>query len=111
MTEQEKLKRICDEIGYEPQKPIELFNSRNWDFYWKVIKLQDSYWYHFETVNPREIIFTPQFKEKYIKYEIKNIDCPDGSRYWYVLLYLDNPVEYLYNEIFPTQVGNKQEEK
>ncbi len=83
MTEHEKLKAICDKIGYDTN--IEFYN-----------------WFY-ETseqkkVNVREIIFTQEFMDKF-RYELKVKHWKDMVEYYMNELYqnLNNSVEYLYN--------------
>ena len=86
-TEHEKLKEICDTIGYE----IDTSNEYYWysDSY-KSLRSQTSS----EEVNVREIIFTPEFKVKLWGYFYHNVE----SMFEIDLIQnLDDPVEYLYN--------------
>ncbi len=87
-TEHEKLKEICDKIGYDTN--IELYN-----------------WFY-ETseqkrVNVREIIFTQEFMKCFLKlYRKEHLTIENSIYRWKKferLFYnhLDNPVDYLYS--------------
>ena len=84
LTEHEKLKWICDKIWYETY-------FKNWTLYW----VDDKTHYFW---NVRELIFTPEFWEKFENYAYDNI--------WWIWTIridifnnLDNPIWYLYNLI------------
>jgi len=94
MTEHEKLKEICDVIGYE-SKYWNTDVRPNWFYKW------DCCWP--EYIDVREIIFTQEFIDKYF-----------NKLYWWrirnwieamiikedILKNLDNPTEYLYNTLW-----------
>ena len=93
MTEHEQLKWICDTIGYR-------FNSKdiwyNWKFFW--------YMEEYIPADVRQIIFTSEFKNKFIEYNTSIImdtrlpkDLVAEVYFMLVLSYLDDPVSYLYN--------------
>lgn len=115
MTEHEKLKIICDEIGYKYRvkttqaiKSPFYYNTQAKEFWYDFaitktdIRVNRS-WIHidyteyeFIVLDIREIIFTQEFMDKFeAKYE--NLSW----KYWQsaLLKNLDNPVEYLYNTI------------
>lgn len=60
MTEHERLKRICDEIGYEYNDYPK--NNIKKDIYFIEWSFKEFYWRY---LNVRELIFTPEFMEKY----------------------------------------------
>ena len=89
MTEHEKLKAICDKIGYEPI------------YYWyKTLKRYYKDWKGEAGV--REIIFTQEFMERLKLYHWNNIVSDVLYEHKMLQLFdnLDNPVDYLYNLIF-----------
>lgn len=95
MTEHEKLKAICDKIGYDYWNDWHEDKHEFWYEYW-------SEWYYI-FYNVREIIFTQEFMNKFEDYYYKEIS--DGEDYDYDLLTLvkselDNPVDYLYSLLF-----------
>lgn len=81
MTEHEKLKAICDVIGYDMQDNIK---KTKWDtmIYWLWI------------LSPRDIIFTTEFMEKLRE---RNRNLLDATNTDMILYNLDDPVSYLYN--------------
>lgn len=90
MTEQERLKRICDEIWYE------------WPFYY------DDNWY-FDLINSfkerridvREIIFTTEFREYLYDYlSMKKNDTFASKKIEELVWHLNSLTSYLYNLIF-----------
>ena len=89
MTEHEKLKEICDTIGY---------THDTWDFYNNIfLKYEPHYtqWKDVECeiiIDVREIIFTPEFMDKYTQHKAPLHMCP-------LLENLDNPVDFLYKNI------------
>ena len=93
MTEHEKLKEICDIIWFKE------FNY--WDECWNSFcEISDDNEYR--EINVREIIFTPEFMEKFISYcDIKWIIAPSYYKIFLIDLHknLYNPVDYLYNLI------------
>lgn len=78
MTEHEKLKEICDLIGFEYELP--------WDWDYQPVKLT---------------IFTQEFIDTFWTYIFLN----NKSDYWYtnftgnLMENLDNPTQYLYNTL------------
>lgn len=101
MTEHEKLKEICDKIGYD-----KLDYSDNWAWHeWMWLHLivdkdKKSTWLDIQDV--REIIFTQEFIYKFSAYYLStqsNLESDLEEKYLQLLLELDNPVDYLYNLI------------
>lgn len=101
MTEHEMLKAICDEIWYEIEN--------NWFIYeWDLD--EDEWWWFFKCnwncwLDVREIIFTPEFMDKFVKYyDNKKLLWPKRiyENIWIDLFMsnLHDPVPYLYNLIF-----------
>ena len=97
MTEHQKLKWICNTIGYS------IYNWWNFWFYEnKLVKNLDFWEDGVAIVNVREIIFTPEFIEKLYKYVASNIEIRKKivafkSFSDEIMEHLDYPVEYLYN--------------
>lgn len=96
LSEHEKLKAICDKIGYDE---YEIYYAKK-DWMWFL-----SDWYYRELdnwlqelINIREIIFTEEFMDKF------EANCFNLSgKYWESALIrwnLNNPVDYLYSLIF-----------
>ena len=84
-TEHEKLKEICDKIGYENKE----YYFSNW--YYR----QDVDW-----VDAREIIFTIEFMDMFWEYICEDVDSEEKSLEVFeklerIIYHLDNPVEYL----------------
>ena len=107
MTEHEKLKAICDKIGYEV--PKKYYVSTNFYTISEEIEVncrmcnEDVEVYKY--LNVREIIFTQEFMDTLDDY-ILNTPCTwitkcDLLTYKVKLIEdnLDNPVDYLYNLI------------
>ena len=97
-TEHEKLKEICDKIGYDYMWHY-MFNE-NWTE--KVTN------WSFVSIDVREIIFTTEFVAKFNKYRIDQLDLTaygpwKNSRLWEILNHLNNPVDYLYHLIKPNE--------
>ena len=94
MNKHEKLKEICDKIGYE----IYFDNGVVWNNFTK----EADYWSWKYNINVREIIFTQEFMDKYIKF-IKEKWILANSYYKLFLIdlhkNLDNPVDHLYTLI------------
>ena len=97
MTEHEKLKEICDTIGYLPE-----------DYWFKIeIKklwvpdiLKTSNWYQWTwNWDVREIIFTQEFMDRLLEFCIKKYKWKSYELIWKILLHLDNPADYLYKII------------
>lgn len=93
MTEHEKLKCVCDKIGYEYHrlKAVlpELVCWEENEF--GIINIE---------INPREIIFTPEFMGKYTEYYLCIDDFVNvNSMELWLMKNLENPVGYLYNLI------------
>ncbi len=94
MTEHEKLKEICEEIGYK----------------WKLYTLEsviddivlDTYCKIRIDINVREIIFTQEFMDLLAEYYC-NMKKQIYIEWWRpkkiadIIHHLDNPVDYLYN--------------
>ena len=93
LSEHEKLKEICDKIGYEVNQHIKYV--KEWKAFARFLIFENRV---AETIDVREIIFTQEFTNKYDIYYyniLKKINT-----YWTWLEYeLDNPVSYLYNLI------------
>ena len=89
MTEHEKLKKICDEIGYDV---LSLYSIYNIDEY---------YIMDFDrVVEAREIIFTPEFMQKFNFYLVwtKKIDLKQLAQIQCSMFdNLDDPVSYIYS--------------
>jgi len=101
MTEHEKLKVICDKIGYKSNtyKTCNPCEIENIDLQWTEVDINEINWVDVEK-NVREIIFTQEFMDKYIDYV-----C-DNRWHWiaewvlqYIGQHLNDPVDYLYNLI------------
>lgn len=92
LSEHERLKAICDEIGYE-YKWFYIFDDEFW-----LCKNIDWTWIE---IDVREIIFTPEFMDKYMDYFYTNIDWREyifNEHIHNLINYnLDNPTLYLYN--------------
>jgi len=92
MTEHQKLKEICDKIGFEE------FNywDECWNWFSEYLDDIDNY----RIMDVREIIFTEEFMNKYWGYIYINDLDP-----WYFIFIkelmenLKNPVNYLYNQL------------
>ena len=116
MNEHEKLKCICDKIGYEVKWDIHmnwLLKNEVWTLYFE--KLRKNFYkviclWETRNVDVREIIFTQDFMEKYISYIDKNIspwifvkrekwELVIPEIHDWLIRNLDNPVDYLYNLI------------
>ena len=94
MTEHENFKEICELVGYEWNWQI-LNTKYKWD------KFSSNYDIF---SNVREIIFTPEFKRKFISYYYRVICkeefellCTADEIMDEILDHLDDPVSYLYN--------------
>jgi len=85
MTEHEKLKAICDKIGYELN-----FNKEiKWWWVEKDIYTQK---------DVREIIFTQEFMDLYWRYIfIRDLDNWYMQWSWELLKHLDNPIDFFYS--------------
>ena len=124
MTEHEKLKKICDTIGYNlfytSTKNWFYFNSfidNNIDEYltdWDIFYSWKEFYKMVETevyteLDVREIIFTTEFMDKYINFCIDNYaslniiaSSKEALKKWifiWLMHNLDNPTEYLYKLI------------
>ena len=93
MNNHEKLKWICDKIGFN------LINYEMKEKLYLMRKVSETcrLW-----INVREIIFTQEFIYKLKEYlhEVKNQKAEDVVKKTAWILYnLDNPVEYIYNLI------------
>ena len=87
LTEHEKLKEICDLIGYELILEANKEDVKIWDYMWN---------YEYLTwevkLDVREIIFTPRFIHL-LEFKLCSYD-----RNW-ILENLEDPVNYLYNQL------------
>ena len=102
LTEHEKLKEICNKIEYEHEtyKRYEWYNPRHWNPMDFNVDL-----------DVREVIFTPEFIDKYIKYITPIVEKNLTWWFWInekqvrkniwqeILNRLDNPVDFLYSNI------------
>jgi len=86
MIEHEKLKEICDTIGYKTN----FFYKKEWYKEW----YYQAYWNGWRKVKVCEIIFTQEFMDKYRTYI--NLDLEFSK---WIILHLNNPVDYLYNTL------------
>lgn len=88
MTEHEKLKEICDDIWYKFKKYK--YNNK---YLW-FINVEDK---HFFRVDIREILFSPEFMNKFISKYVKTYQ----SIFCFNLLKhkLNDPVDFLYKLI------------
>lgn len=111
MTEHEKLKKICDTIGYSS---YQWKWSKYGNFFFKEtdsyitdpnnsdrVKPTDVAWV---IIDVREIIFTQEFRNKFCLHII-DLNIIRHWVWWYYLFdeindNLDNPVDYLYDLIF-----------
>lgn len=96
MNEHQKLKAICDKIGFMWGWPIKIiWNETN--KVWERINYKNPW-----VCDVREIIFTQEFMDKLIDSWQTHVFMwdsrfnPNIIREW-LLNHLDNPVEYLYN--------------
>lgn len=107
MGQHKQLKEICEIIGHNPGFEFyEIYQQYGrcetswtdemWDYEW------------IEVCDVREIIFTPEFMDKYNKYFVSSIaeriwgklDLENVDNYMiHMFSHLDNPVQYLYNLI------------
>jgi len=123
MTEHEKLKYICDKIGYKIWR-LECWDCmiKKWLCYswktkgedwicsicwykWKDIwlltdNLENEYWYKRNAI--KEIIFTPEFMGKFVtQYCLQKWYCQVYKYFQWDLIdifeHLNNPVDYFYN--------------
>jgi len=91
MTEHETLKAICDKIWYD-----------NIHTYWCNNQYQV---FKTDIRSAREIIFTQEFMDKFLKeYRKEELTIEKSIYRWHrftdlIYKHLDNPVEYLYNLI------------
>lgn len=84
MSEHEKLKEICDKIGYEVSYRYDLCNFHK----------TNDIWYEEIILNVREIIFTQEFMNNLKDYcEEQDIDFKD--LWMYLLDNLTHPISYL----------------
>lgn len=96
MTEHEKLKWICDKIGYEID-----YEFLDLEFVFDYDRYSQS---PPQKINVREIIFTQEFMDKYINK--LSYTKPKLFNYEGLIENLDNLVDYLYNLIKPWNVQN-----
>ena len=95
MTEHEKLKEICDVIGYELDMKWLI-----WDKWTIFIDI----WIWQIPIDSKTDIFTQEFMNKFNQYRIRQLDLVvywqwKNSRLWEILDHLNTPVDYLYNLI------------
>lgn len=103
MNEHEKLKQICDTIGYEYKNRYYF-----WDKYLIEEEFIDGFWLNNRNVNVREIIFTNEFMGKFNMYLLHNqLQWPMAKKFsklaqiqCFMFDNLDNSVNYLYNLLF-----------
>ena len=95
-TEHELLKEICDKIWYDSNfdyTPV-------WFNCWLITWYNEIVCPHTRRIiNVREIIFTPEFMDRYFKYIFTNTNW-DEDTYWKIIIELidknlNNPVSYL----------------
>jgi len=93
MTDHQKLKAICDEIGHESNKWIE-----NRKEFWYEFWIEPNPCY--SSADVREIIFTQEFMDKLWRYyqSIGGLD-KFNELSWELLDNLDDPVSCLYDLI------------
>ena len=108
MTEHQKLKEICDKIGYE-------INPNKFKVGRTFIRHRESkqctqclkMWIYDHIADIREIIFTQEFMDKYSEHILWDVK-DDESAIWQlniagfhysILKHLNDPVGYLYNLI------------
>ena len=95
MTEHEKLKEICDLIGFES----DVFEIILWGLDDMIIK--KNWWLICEwNRDVREIIFTPEFMKKLENYCYSNIDKDLDMLKIMIMSNLRDPVQYLYNTLW-----------
>ena len=91
MTEHEQLKEICDKINHTAPNWTQINYSQWMGLYYTEIDWDELEDYPL-CEDVREIIFTPEFMEKFITKKPTWHACN-------LLQNLDNPVQYLYNLI------------
>ena len=89
MTEHEKLKEICELIDYNLEKQ---------ELYFDDYHIRPSYDYSLWEIDVRQVIFTPEFMDKYDYYRYNNDLYPIEANE--ILDHLDDPVSYLYNTLW-----------
>lgn len=99
-TQHEKLKEICDKIGYKSifeydDSPEDIFNQYDRLYFTE----WDKWSCKNRIIDVREIIFTQEFMDKYVKRIEENLN--KDTRLFYTLLEcnLKDPVWYLYELI------------
>ena len=97
MTEHEKLKEICDKIGYYDYIKDYTYIETVKKFMYVSKFLDDAQAY----INIREIIFTQEFMDKFHKYYFRDDNDESVDLYYQQRIYdnLDNIVKYLYQLI------------
>lgn len=79
MTEHKKLRAVCERIGY-----------------WNIeIRTDDGEFITKTYYDPRSVIFTPEFMEKF--FDVCKTEAYQDIAREIVLNHLDDPVSYLYN--------------
>ena len=92
MTEHEKLKKVCDLIGWINYVWIWLDKKTKVFIQWSQRENRK--------VNVREIIFTPEFMKKLENYCYSNIDKDLNMLKIMIMSNLRDPVQYLYNTLW-----------
>ena len=104
MTKHEQLKYLCDKIWFLYR---DIGIDWNWysKYFWKPINTWGVIDDRLEKIDVREVIFTQEFMDKYREYKKSSYGYSDS---WENILLrnLDNPVEYLYNNL-TNKYGNK----
>lgn len=91
-TEHEKLKEICDVIGYKINDSFYY-----WDKKWTLLSNR---WENI-AINPREIIFTKEFMERYLPTVFDWKTDKEVQKFRIMLTHnLHAPVNYLYNKLW-----------
>ena len=92
MTEHEMLKEICDKIGF------------NTEHYWEYTSPDKSYLTCTKGLDVREIIFRPEFMDKYSNYVINSNDIEiiykNQNFESELLCNLNDPVSYLAKQLW-----------
>lgn len=93
MNEHEILKYICDNIWYEINKEIYYIPKiKDWFEIWRNTAYADEP----VVIDVREIIFTPEFMNKFAKYKYNNWEVLEWKFAINLLNNLHDPVWYLY---------------
>ena len=99
MTEHEKLKEVCELIGYKSKFEYKNYrNNKEPLNYFTKAKNRRQNSIEYIKVNPREIIFTQEFMKSIIRYLVWKAKWETIIVNWGDFMEnLDDPVEYLYN--------------